>query len=62
MKKQKEDATKLDMRLSALKKETDKFKDTLVDNLQSVFASIPDGFNTGTITSPLRQSKLISAP
>jgi hypothetical protein len=42
------------MRLSALKKETDKFKDTLVDNLYSVFSSIPDGSGGN---SPLRPSK-----
>jgi hypothetical protein len=43
------------MRLSALKKETDKFKDTLVDNLYSIFSSIPDGSAGGN--SPLRPSK-----
>lgn len=43
------------MRLSALKKETDKFKDTLVENLYSVFSSIPDGSAGGN--SPLRPSK-----
>ena len=44
------------MRLSALKKETDKFKDTLVDNLQTIFISIPDG--TNLTNSPIRQSKV----
>ncbi len=44
------------MRLSALKKETDKFKDTLVDNLQTIFTSIPDG--TSLTNSPVRQSKV----
>lgn len=43
------------MRLSALKKETDKFKDTLVDNLYTIFSSIPDGSAGGN--SPLRPSK-----
>lgn len=43
------------MRLSALKKEYEKFKDTLVDNIQSVFASIPDG----AYSSPVRQSKIL---
>lgn len=46
------------MRLSALKKETDKFKDTLVDNLNSVFSAIPDG-SAGYVNSPLRASKSI---
>lgn len=45
------------MRLSALKKETDKFKDTLVDNLHVVFGSIPDG--SAVNSSPLRASKSI---
>lgn len=43
------------MRLSALKKETDKFKDTLVDNLYSIFSSISDSSAGGN--SPLRPSK-----
>jgi hypothetical protein len=55
LKKQKEEYTKLDMRLSALKKEYEKFKDTLVDNIQSVFSSIPDG----AYSSPVRQSKIL---
>ena len=33
------------MRLNALRKEFDKFKETLVDNLNSVFTSIPEGLN-----------------
>lgn len=44
------------MRLSALKKETDKFKDTLVDNFQSIFSAIPDGTNLSS-SSPTRSSK-----
>jgi hypothetical protein len=47
------------MRLSALKKETDKFKDTLVDNLQSAFTAISEGYISGNTTSPLRQSKSV---
>lgn len=43
------------MRLSALKKETDKFKETLVDNFQSIFSAIPDG--TNHTNSPTRSSK-----
>ena len=39
-----------------MKKETDKFKDTLVDNLQTIFISIPDG--TNLTNSPIRQSKV----
>ena len=46
------------MRLSALKKETEKFKDNLVDNLHSVFSAIPDGSYNNS--SPLRtSSKLV---
>jgi hypothetical protein len=48
------------MRLSALKKETEKFKDSLVDNLQTIFTAIPDG-STGS-NSPIRNSKSIIMP
>lgn len=43
------------MKLSALKKEYEKFKDSLVDNLYITFGSIPDGS-----VSPTRQSKVTS--
>jgi hypothetical protein len=43
------------MKLSALRKEYEKFKETLADNLQSVFGSIPEGPNTSS--SILKQSK-----
>ena len=55
LKKQKEEYTKLDMKLSALKKEYEKFKETLVDNLYLTFGSIPDG----SFTPATRQSKVI---
>ena len=42
------------MRLSALKKEYEKFKETLVDNLYLTFGSIPDG----SLTPATRQSKV----
>lgn len=45
------------MKLSALRKEFDKFKDTLADNIQTVFGSIPEGPNAST--SFLRQSKVV---
>ena len=43
------------MKLSAIKKEYEKFKDTLVDNLYLTFGSIPDG----SLTPTTRQSKVI---
>ena len=54
-KKQKEEYTKLDMRLTALKKEYNKFKDSLVENLHITFGSIPDG----SLNSSMRQSKIL---
>lgn len=44
------------MKLSALKKEYEKFKDSLVENLYTTFNSIPDG----SISSPIRQSKVLT--
>ena len=43
------------MRQSALKKEYQKFKQTLVDNLNTTFTSIPDG----TLTPAIKQSKVL---
>ena len=43
------------MKLSALKKEYEKFKETLVDNLYLTFGSIPDG----SLTPATRQSKVV---
>ncbi len=43
------------MRQSALKKQFEKFKQTLVDNLNSTFSSIPDG----TLTPATKQSKVL---
>ena len=43
------------MRQSALKKEYQKFKQTLVDNLNITFTSIPDG----TLTPAIKQSKVL---
>ena len=48
------------MRLSALKKEVDKFKETLVDNIQNVFSALPD--SSGATSSPVRSSKSIPTP
>lgn len=44
------------MKLAALKKEYEKFKETLVDNLNTTFGTIPDG----SLQPGLRQSKIIS--
>ena len=43
------------MKLSALKKEYEKFKESLVDNLYITFTSIPDG----SLTPATRQSKIL---
>lgn len=48
------------MKLSALRKEYEKFKDTLVDNLYSVFGAIPEGASTSS--SILKQSKAVLTP
>ena len=41
LKKQKEEFTKLDMKLAALQREYDKFRENVRDGIQSVFSSIP---------------------
>jgi hypothetical protein len=43
------------MKLSALRKEYEKFRDTIVDNLYSVFGAIPEGASTSS--SIMKQSK-----
>ncbi len=44
------------MKLAALKKEYEKFKQTLTDNINTTFASIPDG----SLAPATRQSKIIN--
>ena len=44
------------MRLSALKKEYEKFKDTLVENLSTTFSSIPEGSSN----TSMKNSKVVT--